>query len=428
MFDVILAMTNNNGIGFNNKLPWHSKEELSLFKKITMGKSVIMGRKTSLRCLKGRKIFSCYNSIDEVLKRASDEMVMIAGGAEIYNEVFSNYRKSINNVYLSIMKEGYKCDKFIRFNRSVWTIKSKVVYTDFTHYVLNPKESDERQYLDLLKYVTTMGIERYGRNGLTQSIFGSALYFDLTRGFPLITTKKMFFRGIVEELLFFIRGDTDTTKLEEKKVNIWSGNTNRTFLDSIHKNKRRKGVMGPMYGYQWRNYNAQYDEENASPKIRGLDQLRMVVEQIRNDPNSRRILLTDYNPLQARDGVLYPCHSIILQFYVINGYLDVFCFNRSSDLFHGLPFNIASTALFQMLIAKITGLTARKLMLTLGDAHIYSSHIDVVKKQLNRIPYASPQIFIKSVENIEDIESLKYEDFVLDNYMCDKSLKAKMVI
>ena len=142
-----------------------------------------------------------------------------------------------------------------------------------------------------------------------------------------------------------------------------------------------------MYGYQWRNYNAPYDEEKACAKGQGYDQLAEVVDKIRNDPGSRRILLTDFNPLQVKNGVLYPCHSIILQFYVDNGFLDMFCFNRSSDLFHGLPFNIASSALLQTFIAEITGLTARNFVLSLGDAHIYEPHYDVVEKQLERIPY-----------------------------------------
>ena len=286
----------------------------------------------------------------------------------------------------------------------------------------------EKQYLSLLNDVYKNGNEKVGRNGMTKSMFGKTLTFDLTEGYPLLTTKKMFFRGIVEELLFFIRGQTDTNILEEKKINIWKGNTNREFLDLIGKNKRRKGIMGPMYGYQWRNYNSEYDEEKACSKNDGIDQLKNVIENIRNDPHSRRILLTDFNPLQVHEGVLFPCHSIIIQFYVHDGNLDMFCYNRSSDLFHGLPFNIASSSLFHILIAKITGLKARQFTLSLGDSHIYESHNEVVEKQLLREPLKCPKLEImKDVKSIEDIEKLEFNDFKLVDYNSHGTLKVAMV-
>lgn len=451
MFDVILAMSKDNGIGFEGKLPWHVKEELALFKKKTQGSTLVVGRKTvvGLPVLKNRDIivlsrsetwndiqkdvrcgmsFSVFKSISEVDNTYPKVNMFIAGGAEIYNEIFSKWRHRINEVHLSVMDGEHKCDTFVEFNPSECTVKSKSDYNGFTHYVLSPEKSDEKLYLSLLRDVYENGWVKEGRNGNTKSMFGKTLEFDLTTGFPLLTTKKMFTRGIIEELLFFIRGDTDASLLENKKINIWKGNTSREFLDSIGKNKRRKGVMGPMYGYQWRNYNAPYDEENACPEEKGLDQLKTVIDQIKNDPHSRRILLTDFNPLQAKDGVLYPCHSIIIQFYVSNGYLDIYCYNRSSDLFHGLPFNIASTALFHTLIAKITGLTARKFIIALGDAHIYESHGDVVKEQLNRIPYKFPTLHInKQLLTLSDIEKMEVSDFKFVDYNCYTTLKADMV-
>lgn len=451
MFDVILAMSKDNGIGFEGKLPWHVKEELDLFKKKTEGSTLVVGRKTvlSLPLLKNRDIivlsksetwddiqkdvrcgmfFCVFKSIAEVEKTHPKLRMFIAGGAEIYNEVFSNWRHRINEVHLSVMEGDHKCDTFVEFNPSEWTVKSKTVHNGFTHYVLSPVESDEILYLSLLRNVFDMGSVKIGRNGETKSMFGQALTFDLTNGFPLLTTKRMFWRGVVEELLFFIRGETDSNKLSSKKIKIWDGNTSRGFLDSIGKKRRPVGVMGPMYGYQWRNYNAPYDELTASPTENGLDQLKNVVETIRNDPDSRRILITDFNPLQAGDGVLYPCHSIILQFYVQDGYLDMFCYNRSSDLFHGLPFNIASSSLLLSLIAKITNLIPRKFILSLGDSHIYKSHYDVVQEQLKRIPYKFPTLCIKKeIKTVEDMESLSYEDLCVENYTSYTTLKAAMV-
>jgi thymidylate synthase len=450
MFDVILAMTKNNGIGFNGSLPWKCKEELNIFKDITMNSVLVIGRKTveTLPYLSGRTIWcltkqkeldttSYKNTVifiydfDSLINmiELSKKPVFIAGGSQIYNKIFSLYRHKIKHVYLSIMNDNdnVKCDTFIKFNLFDWTVKTKTTYTDFTHYVLSPIISDERQYLNILNDVYNNGSIREGRNGLTKSMFFKTLKFDLTIGFPILTTKKMFWRGIVEELLFFIRGDTDSKKLEDKKINIWKGNTNRNFLDKLGKTERKEGMMGKMYGFQWRFFNGNLDEETGQGSG-GIDQLEKIINQIKQNPNSRRILMTDYNPEQVEDGCLYPCHSVILQFYVQEGYLDMFCYNRSSDLFHGLPFNIASSSLLLTLISKITGLKARHFILSLGDAHIYESHYDVVQKQLRRIPYKFPELHIKKeLKTIEDIEKLEYNDIILEGYNSYPSLKAKMV-
>jgi dihydrofolate reductase/thymidylate synthase len=448
MFDVIIAMTKKGGIGFEGELPWKCSEELSMFKNKTKDSVLIVGSKTAefLPNLSGRHIivvsknknisdFGCgvqhvVKSISEALDmfKYFDKKVFIAGGAQIYNEVFNIWRSRINKVYLSVMNGEFECDTFVNFDPMMWTVDKKNEYNEFTHYELSPIVSEERNYLLLLKDVYENGWVKEGRNGLTKSMFGKTMEFDLTNGYPLLTTKKMFFRGVVEELLFFIRGNTDSQLLMDKKIKIWDGNTNRKFLDSIGKDSRREGVMGPMYGYQWRNYNSEYDEDKSGPKEKGMDQLSIVIDQIRNDPHSRRILLTDFNPLQARDGVLYPCHSIIIQFYVNNGFLDIFCYNRSSDLFHGLPFNIASTALFHILIAKITGLTARKFILSLGDVHIYSSHYYAVEEQLKRIPFKFTTVEIgKNLNTLEDIEKLEYKDFELVDYHSYPTIKASMI-
>jgi thymidylate synthase len=446
MFDVILAMTKSGGVGNKGTLPWKCKKEMDIFKQKTLGKVVIMGRKTatSIGDLKKRKVVilssrcpsECkvtinrvYKCLYKVLDNHKDNDIIVAGGAQIYNHVFKNLRHCINKVHISIMNDDYECDTFIDFKLSEWTLISKTKHDEFIHYVLSPVESCEKVYLQLLREVYINGTVRVGRNGITKSMFGKTLNFDLTNGFPLLTTRKMFFRGVVEELLFFIRGHTDSKYLEEKKINIWKGNTSRYFLNSIGMPERRSGVMGPMYGYQWRNYNAPYDEGKACAKGKGHDQLKDVVDKIRNEPNSRRILLTDFNPLQANEGVLFPCHSIIIQFYVDNGFLDMFCFNRSSDLFHGLPFNIASSALLHTFIAHITRLTARKFVLSIGDAHIYKSHYDVVCKQIERVPYKFPSLIInKTLNEIKDIEELRYTDIKICDYSSHPTLKVDMVI
>ncbi len=447
MFHIIFACTNKLGIGYNNKLPWNIPEELKLFKNITKDSVLIMGRKTveHLPYLKDREIccitrqkdlntkdyknkVKVFNDILSALEYYKGKRIFVAGGSEIYKEAFRLY---FDKVYVSIIKEGNATNipnKFINFERKDFVISEMKDYDKFTHYVLKREDTEESQYLSLLENVYYNGKNKVGRNGLTRSLFGHTLRFNLQHGYPLLTTKKMFFRGIVEELLFFIRGDTNTKLLEDKKINIWRGNTNRKFLDSLNMKEREEGVMGPMYGYQWRNYNASYNEKKSSCNEKGLDQLKEVIEKIKTDPHSRRILLTDFNPLQAKQGVLYPCHSIIIQFYVEGEYLDMFCYNRSSDLFHGLPFNIASSSLFLILISKIVKLKPRDFILSLGDSHIYESHFNAVKTQLDRICYKFPKINVKKELNcIEDVEKMVYSDFELENYNYHKTIKAKMV-
>lgn len=375
---------------------------------------------------------SICQSLGEALDYAEKlkKKIFIVTSVQLYQEISMKYRDKVDNIHMFQTKPEYESYQFVYFFISNHVLMNKLEHENFTYYMFNAKHTSENSYLQLLENVYSKGTEVIGRNGKTFSLFGKTIEFDLRNGFPLLTTKKMFFRGIVEELLFFIRGDTNSKLLENKDIHIWKGNTNRSFLDSINKHHRKEGVMGPMYGYQWRYFNAEYDEEKAEPINRknGLDQLANVIETIRKDPHSRRILLTDYNPLQANDGVLFPCHSIILQFYVNDGYLDMFCYNRSSDLFHGLPFNIASSSLLLILIAKITGLVPRNFILSLGDCHIYEQHLEVVKKQLERIPFHFPELEIeKEVKEISDIESLKYSDFILKNYKSYSVLKADMV-
>ena len=447
-------MTKSKGIGFKGGLPWKCKEELKLFKEKTMNGILIVGKNTatSLPDLKGRQvvvlsrqddlikiqnmctspILSVHDSLDKSLKEYKGEHVFVSGGSQIYNEVFQKWKNQIRNVHMSIMNDSYECDSFVDFDFDQWTVQEKTEYKEFTHYILKPIVSEESQYLELVKDVYNNGCIKDGRNGETLSQFGKSISFDLRKGFPLLTTKKMFFRGIVEELLFFIRGQTNSKLLEQKRINIWKGNTSRAFLDSNGFTYRKEGVLGPMYGYQWRYFNSLYDEEDIGPKHQtgGIDQLKNIVHMIQTNPHSRRIMMTDFNPLQVDQGVLPPCHSIIIQFYVssCNRYLDMFCYNRSSDLFHGLPFNISSSALFHTFISKIANKIPRKLMISLGDVHIYNSHYKVVEQQLERIPFTFPQVnILKELNTVEDLENLEYKDIRLENYVCYPPIKADMV-
>ena len=438
MFELIMAMNNNGGIGYKNFIPWKCKEELSLFRDKTLGKILISGSNTfkTLPDLSNRTIIrlsrtksKCHNeisSLDEVLNMD----VTIIGGAQVYEHAITNYLDNISIFHLSIMKKQTEyVDTY--FNTELFrhfTISNSRNYTDFIHYELIPCEHQEQQYLGILRNILKHGDETEGRNGKTISLFKQDMKFDMRNGFPLLTTKKMFTKGIIEELLFFLRGDTDTTILKEKNINIWNGNTNRRFLDSLEMTNRREGVMGPMYGYQWRHYNAPYDEEGACPKEKGIDQLAYVVHLIKTQPKSRRILMTAFNPIQLFEGVLPPCHSIILQFFVKDEFLDMFAYSRSADMFLGVPFNIASYALFLHIVSKITDKTPRFLYITLGDAHIYYEHIEQVKTQISRVPYQFPSINISDkLKSIDDIHSLTLNDFEIVNYKSHNSIKGKFI-
>lgn len=439
MTQLIVAMTKDGGIGLNNKLPWSCKEELQLFKTRTLNKTLIVGRKTaeSLPPLPNRKVicltrkagfgnFKCITSEQLPLYYNRDD-VFIAGGSEVYELVLTKHPSMVKTIHLSVMKNvDTKCDAFVdRKWLQDYMITEKTEYDDFTYYVLKLGRSEEQQYLNLIERISNTGSSRNCRSGRTISIFNNNFTFDLRKGFPLLTTKKMFLRGILEEFVFFIRGDTDTTYLTDRKVNIWKGNTTKEFIDACGLDYA-EGIMGPMYGYQWRFFNAPYDiDVDGTPfKPRGgVDQLTNVIHLIKNDPMSRRILMTAYNPEQAPEGVLYPCHSIIIQFYVSGDELDMFCYNRSQDVGLGVPFNIASSSLLLMTVAKLTNKTPRFFHMTMGDTHIYENHIEPLREQLNRIPYKFPKMELSDELNIDNIDPTHFK---LSGYQSHPSVKMEM--
>jgi thymidylate synthase len=207
----------------------------------------------------------------------------------------------------------------------------------------------------------------------------------------------------------------------EKGINIWKGNTTREFLDKMNL-PYDEGMMGPMYGYQWRFFNKPYSEEKG-----GIDQFKNLIDTLKKDPNSRRLLMTDFNPAMVDEGVLYPCHSLILQFYVDEDKLSVKMYQRSADLFLGLPFNIASTTLLLYIVAKLVSMKPDMVHITLGDCHIYEQHIDVVKEQLSRTPYNLPQLELPNFTTLDEVEQTDYTMYILKEYNCHPAIKADMI-
>lgn len=447
MYELIVAVDQNYGIGYENNLPWSCKEELEIFKNKTINNAIIVGSNTfnHLPLLKNRDIFvlsrrisypntkNSYTIIHDIssAKEFTDKKIIIAGGAQVYNYALSD-PKYVDTIHMSVMKKEYQCDTWFDKNLLYdFVITEEKDYEEFTHYVLQRTNSGERQYLNLLNNIIKNGVEREGRNGKTRSIFTEHFKFDLREGFPLLSTKKMFIRGIIEEFLFFLRGETDSNILSQKKVRIWEGNTTKEFIKNRGL-KYAEGIMGPMYGYQWRKFGQEYLTNDDGYPIdnvnnQGIDQLANVIELIKNDPHSRRILMTSYNPTQAEEGVLYPCHSITIQFYVDKDYLDMFCFNRSQDTFLGVPYNIASSSLLLILVAQLTNKTPRFFNMSMGDTHLYEDHICCAKAQIERIPYKFPNIKIKNIKDISEIEFLAETDFIIENYVSHPTIKAKMI-
>jgi thymidylate synthase len=282
--------------------------------------------------------------------------------------------------------------------------------------------SNENEYLELLKIVKYEGIKKETRNGITYSHFGHILKFDISNNiFPLITTKKMFYKGIVEELLWFLRGSCNSKELEDKGVNIWKENSSREYLDKNGFYDYEEGFLGPIYGFQWRSFNGE------------VDQLKYVLEELQNN-NSRRVLLNAWNPCQLSQQALPPCHILYNFFKINDAEINCMMYMRSSDLFLGLPFNIASTALLTYIIAKVSGFKVKEIAICICDAHIYEEHLTLINTQLERKPNDFPTIeIIKNIdinssteEKIKWIENLTFDDFKLNNYVSYPAIKGIM--
>ena len=263
-----------------------------------------------------------------------------------------------------------------------------------------------RQYHDLMELVLKKGVEKRDRTGTgTLSVFGHQARYDLADGFPLLTTKKMFAKAIVHELLWFLRGDTNVRWLQERGVTIWD-----EWADA-------NGELGPVYGHQWRSWPA--------PDGRTIDQIANLVRDIKANPDSRRLIVTAWNPADVPEMALPPCHCLF-QFYVANGKLSCQLYQRSADIFLGVPFNIASYALLTLMIAQVTGLAPGEFVHTLGDAHLYLNHLEQAREQLSRKPYALPTMRLNP--DVKNIFDFKYEDFKLDNYQAHPTIKAEIAV
>ncbi|MEP9371776.1 thymidylate synthase [Mesorhizobium sp. KR1-2] len=263
-----------------------------------------------------------------------------------------------------------------------------------------------RQYLDLLRHVLDNGVDRGDRTGTgTRSVFGYQMRFDLADGFPVTTTKKLHLKSIIHELLWFLKGDTNIKYLHDHGVTIWD-----EWADA-------NGDLGPVYGAQWRSWPA--------PNGERIDQIANLLTQLRTNPNSRRLIVSAWNPAEVDEMALPPCHCLF-QFYVSEGRLSCQLYQRSGDIFLGVPFNIASYALLTMMVAQVTGLKPGDFVHTLGDAHIYSNHFEQAREQLARTPKPLPTMWINP--EVKDLFAFRFEDFRLENYEADPTIRAPIAV
>lgn len=294
------------------------------------------------------------------------------------------------------------------------------------------KVDNEQVYLNLLRNVLLNGELRNDRTGTgTLSVFGAHMRFDISDSFPLLTTKFVPWKAVIKELLWFLKGQTDATILSQQGVKIWDGNTTREFLDRRGLKNLPEGDIGAGYGFQWRHFGGRYVNCTVPPpdEERGFDQIKYIIEELRNNPTSRRIFMSAWNPLQMHAMALPPCH-VSAQFYVCkNGKLSCHMYQRSVDCFLGLPFNIASYSALTYIFASLTGLSPGELIISTGDTHIYSNHIEQVKLQLSRDPKSTvPKLILSPSIKNKNIDELILDDFSVVDYEYHPTIKADMSV
>ena len=291
----------------------------------------------------------------------------------------------------------------------------------------NPENKhDEYQYINLIKHILDYGTMVEGRNGNALTIYGSSMHFSLENNtWPLLTSKKVAWKTCAKELFWFLKGSTSNTELQEQNVHIWDGNGSRDFLDSRGLTNLQENDLGPVYGHQWRFFNALYENCNTDYSGKGVDQIKYIIDCLKNPKErySRRLILSAWNPQQLDEMALPPCH-VLAQFNVIGNKLSCSLYQRSGDVGLGVPFNIASYSLLTHIIAKHCDLEANEFIYHLGNCHIYDDHIEQLRNQVNNVLYPFPKISI--LEKYDNINNYSIKDIKVENYQCNNVIKMEM--
>jgi len=488
-YNIVVSLNNHNLIGENDDLLIHSKKDLRNFQKITSSDKckniIIMGHKTWLSIPQGKRPLKdrinivltrdhkieesddvkSFNSLAKAFSYSSTlgSEVFVIGGSQIFNECSKKeFIDDLDKLYITRFDDNYHprdtthsfplrlMNNMVLLNQSekiheicerphLNVAKSyyngylneeskSVSFTFDTYQKADQINNEEYQYLNLLKKVVSEGCETDSRNSKVYSLFGERMVYDLQKGFPLITTKFVGYKTVLRELLWFISGSTSNKDLTDKNVHIWQKNSSREFLDERGLDYE-EGDLGPVYGFQWRHFGAEYVSHDTDYSGKGHDQLKNVIHLLKTDPHSRRIIMNTWNPVDLDKMALPPCH-VMCQFNVNqrDGLLNCQLYQRSGDMFLGVPFNIASYAFLTHILAALTGYQVGRLIHVLGDTHIYESHIDAVKTQLDRIPHQFPELIISdAVTELTDIDELKEEYFTIKNYEHHDKISAEMI-
>lgn len=481
-FNVITAYCHNRGIGLYNKLPWPNlKEDMLHFKRITSnsieGKmnAVIMGRKTfesiqkplpnRLNVVISRTYHYNSNNVITVptlscaLNACDNNYISnqyVIGGSDVFYDALYNYGLHCDNVYTTEIDKEYNVDKYFPKLPTYFKLVDSYTKNNKEHDInmtfktfknISDIESEENEYLNCLNDILINGEYVADRTGTgTLSLFGKNMKFNISTveqndmklyKIPMLTTKKMYFRGILVELLWFLRGGINASWLQDRNVHIWDGNTSREFLDSRGLYDYKVGDIGPGYGHQWVNWGGDWrkniDIKHLINSSNGINQIKNIIETLKSDPTSRRCVLSAWNVSDLDKMALPPCHMMYV-FKVSDHHKDVKTLNckvllRSNDMFLGSPFNILSASLLTVLIGKAVNMNPGAIELSIVDAHIYVDHIEQVKKQLDRTPLDFPYLTVDSTINSwEDMLGLDEKDFKIRNYHSWGGLKGKMAV
>jgi len=400
------------------------------------------------------------SSVVDALKKLGERddlsEVFAIGGESVYKEALE--LPACTRIFLTRIAKDIECDAFFpAFDDSLFKVshvsKTKshnelsydfLVYdripeSDLAKDAVAPQVSpammaiggsvflhDEYQYLNLIREIIEKGVASDDRTGVgTLALFGTTMRYDLRKSFPLLTTKRVFWRGVLEELLWFVKGDTNGKHLSDKGVKIWDGNGSREFLGKRGLPHREEGDLGPVYGFQWRHFGAKYVDMHADYSGQGVDQLADCIHKIKHDPTDRRILLSAWNPADLNEMALPPCH-MFCQFYVANGELSCLMYQRSADVGLGVPFNISSYALLTCMMAQVCGLKPGEFIHNMGNTHVYKNHVEPLKTQLDRTPRPFP--ILKINPEVKDIDGFQTSDFEVLGYNPHGKIAMEMAV
>jgi dihydrofolate reductase/thymidylate synthase len=459
MLEIIVAQDTKGIIGHGQMLPWHFKEDLKYFREKTMkdGRNVmIMGRKTfeSLPPLHGRDVIvvsskklvtsnqiTVFDNVESLLSSLQTKKYrhcFLIGGASLIRSVIEKSPMSIDKIHLTFIHGEFPGDvsmpplAYDDFYLTTIDRQRCLNHDDQTHYDLDfitltrrPNQKGERQYIEMVQNVLQYGDVSVDRTGVgVRTLFGEKMEFDLDYGLPVLTSKKVFFRGIVEELLWFLSGSTDANVLKAKNIHIWDDNTNRAFLDQHGLSHYDEGDGGPIYGFQLRHFGEEYKDCHTT--YQGFDQIKYVLYLLKHEPWSRRMVINLWDPSKLKEMVLPPCH-MTYHFKVEKERLSCILYQRSGDLGLGVPFNIVSASIFVYIMAFLSNRKPGRLIHFLGDVHIYHSHEEALRKQCQNSLFYFPKLEIvdRGQQNVEEFE---VTDFVLRGYRGSHKINMPMAV